>query len=162
MSEASASMLRRLKIAARIVETAGRVRLAARRDLARKGAAVVVHYLKDAEKARAVVAGIGKEGGKAIALQAASAKLPTFDVYLPMRQNAWEASIFSSTAPALTCTSQWSTSRRRTSRRSSTLTRAARLRASRSSAENPRRRQDHQYLVRGHLGQNSCHLDLLR
>jgi 3-oxoacyl-[acyl-carrier protein] reductase len=38
--------------------------------LARKGTAVAVHYLKDAEKARAVVAGIEKEGGKAIALQA--------------------------------------------------------------------------------------------
>jgi NAD(P)-dependent dehydrogenase (short-subunit alcohol dehydrogenase family) len=31
--------------------------------LARKGAAVAVHYLKDAEKARAVVAGIEKAGG---------------------------------------------------------------------------------------------------
>lgn len=38
--------------------------------LARKGAAVVVHYSRSAEKARAVVAGIEKEGGQAIALQA--------------------------------------------------------------------------------------------
>ena len=43
--------------------------------LARKGAAVVVHYLKDAEKAHAVVAGIEKEGGKAIALQADISKV---------------------------------------------------------------------------------------
>jgi 3-oxoacyl-[acyl-carrier protein] reductase len=38
--------------------------------LAQKGATVVVHYAKSAEKARTVVAGIEKEGGKAIALQA--------------------------------------------------------------------------------------------
>jgi 3-oxoacyl-[acyl-carrier protein] reductase len=38
--------------------------------LAKKGATVVVHYAKSAEKAQAVVAGIEKEGGKAIALQA--------------------------------------------------------------------------------------------
>jgi 3-oxoacyl-[acyl-carrier protein] reductase len=43
--------------------------------LARKGAAVAIHYLKDAEKARAVVAGIEKDGGKAIALQADISKV---------------------------------------------------------------------------------------
>lgn len=43
--------------------------------LARKGATVVVHYAKGAEKARAVVAGIEKEGGKAIALQADISKV---------------------------------------------------------------------------------------
>ena len=38
--------------------------------LARNGAAVAVHYVKGADKARAVVAGIEQAGGKAIALQA--------------------------------------------------------------------------------------------
>jgi 3-oxoacyl-[acyl-carrier protein] reductase len=38
--------------------------------LAGKGATVIVHYARGAEKARAVVAGIEKAGGKAITLQA--------------------------------------------------------------------------------------------